>query len=73
MPVAKISGHGLLALACAVALLWGCLIGERLMLRNADIERVKVIREMEQLKRLRPTPVSSPQPASPRRPQVTVG
>ena len=74
MPVAKISGQGLCAIACSVALLWGCLIGERVMLRNAATERVKVLREMEYMqKKPRPTPVSAPMPAALRRTLVTVG
>jgi hypothetical protein len=74
MPVAKISGQGLCAIACSVALLWGCLIGERVMLRNAATERVKVFHEMEHLqKQPRPTPVSTPMPAALRRTLVTAG
>ena len=72
MPVAKITGQGLFAIACSVALLWGCLVGEQVMLRHATTERVKVFREMEHLQhKPRPTPVSAPGPAASRRRTVT--
>lgn len=74
MPVAKISGQGLYAIACSVALLWGCLIGERVMLRHAASERVRVLHEIEQLqRRSRPTPTIAPLPSSARIPTVTAG
>ena len=73
MPIAKITGQGLFAIACSVTLLWGCLIGERVTLRNAATERVRVLREIEQLqKNPRPTPVTMPMPARLRRNLVTV-
>ena len=71
MPVAKITGQGLFAIACSVALLWGCLIGEQAMLHHAASERVKAFREMERLQRkLRPAPANSPLPLTVRRPTV---
>jgi len=74
MPIAKITGQGLLAMACSVALLWGCVIGERVMWRNADSRRVRVFREMEQLqKNPHPAPVSVPMPSPFSRPLVTAG
>jgi hypothetical protein len=74
MPVAKITGQGLFAIACSVALLWGCLIGERAMLRSAATERVRVLREIEQLQRKsHPAPAIAPMPARTRRAMVTVG
>jgi len=74
MPVAKITGQGLFAIACSVALLWSCLIGEHMMVRKATAERVRVLREMEQLqKQFRPVPVSAPQPVASHRSPVTVG
>jgi hypothetical protein len=72
MPVAKITGQGLFAIACSVALLWGCLVGEQVMLRRATTERVKVFHQMERLQhKPRPTPVSTPMPVASRRPPVT--
>jgi len=74
MPVAKITGQGLFAIACSVALLWGCLIGETVMVRGAATERVRVLREIEQLRRKsRPTPVIGPLPALSPTPVVTAG
>jgi len=56
MPIAKITGQGLIAIACSVALLWGCLISERVMLHRAAAERVRVLREIEDLQKTpRPT------------------
>lgn len=65
MPVAKITGQGLFAIACSVALLWSCLIGERVLQRNAGSERLRALRGIEQLqqRQSRPTPVTVPMPA----------
>jgi hypothetical protein len=74
MPIASITGQGLFVIACSVALLWICLIGEQVMRRNAESERVKVHHEIEQLRpKPRPTPVTTPLPAAGVRPPVTVG
>lgn len=70
MPVAKITGQGLFAIACSVALLWGCLIGERLMLHAAANQRDRVLREIEQLQR---GPHAVPPPASSHRHLIAVG
>ena len=65
MPLIKITGSGLFAIACAVALLWTCLIGEQIMMRQAQEERALVLRGIDaQLswRRVRPvkTPVAKP-------------
>ena len=74
MPVAKITGQGLFAIACSVALLWGCVIGERVMLGNAASQRMHVLHEMEELQRKpRPTPAIAPVPSAAHRPTVTAG
>ena len=74
MPIAKITGQGLLAVACSVALLWACLAVEHITVRNAQLQRVHVLREIEQLRRIpRPTPAGDPQPAPAHRRTVTVG
>jgi hypothetical protein len=73
MPVAKITGQGLWAIAFSVVLLWSCLFGERLMLRHADAERVRVMQDIRQLQRRRAFPVTAPLPTRPRRSLVTVG
>jgi len=73
MPVAKITGQGLLAIACSVALLWGCVIGERAMLRGAAAERIRVLQEIQQLQRKpRPIPAAAPLPAAAHRRTVTL-
>ena len=74
MPVAKITGQGLCAIACSVALLWACLVGEQMIVRHAALERVKVLREIEQLQRRpRHTPVRTPLPAVSRHLLVSAG
>ena len=71
MPLAKITGPGLLAIACAVSLLWACLVGERTMMRRAWAERAAVMKgiELQQDKRrTRPAGVRSIRPTRPERP-----
>jgi hypothetical protein len=59
--VAKITTPGLTALGVSVALLWCCLISERLLLRNAAEEQTRVMREMSLLRqRQRSEPISTP-------------
>ena len=53
MSIAKITGPGLAAIAVSVALLWGCLIGERVMVRRASTERALVMRDLQRLQRTR--------------------
>jgi len=66
MPIAKITGQGLAAIALSVALLWSCLIGERLMVRHASTERTLVMRDLQRMQRThlklnhRSEPVSAP-------------
>lgn len=50
MPIAKITGQGLSAIALSVALLWGCWMEERAVLRRADRERVEVLRDLQRLR-----------------------
>jgi len=58
MPIGKITGQGL----SAVALLWGCWLGERQVMRRATLERARVLRDIERLRRPQPQPVSAPAP-----------
>ena len=51
MPFAKITGQGLAAIAFSVALLWGCFIGERVMVQQALAERTQLMRELHQMQR----------------------
>ena len=74
MPIAKITGQGLAAIAVSVAILWGCLIGQRVMLREAYAERVRVMREVRLLqRRQQPVPVSLPAPHRMPRARTTMG
>ena len=50
-------------MAASVALLWGCLIGERVMLQRAVAERNQVMREMRLLRdQQRSEPTAAPVP-----------
>jgi hypothetical protein len=74
MPIAKITGQGLAAIACSVGLLWTCVIAERIAKQNAVSERVRVIREVRQLREQQHTvPVSTPSVPLPLRLHVTEG
>jgi hypothetical protein len=61
MPVARITGPGLAAIALSVALLWGCVIGQRVMMRQALLERARVMRQLVSPPR-RTQPISAPAP-----------
>lgn len=55
-------------MAASVALLWGCLIGERVMLQRAVAERNQVMREMRLLRdKQRSEPTADPVPQPPHR------
>ncbi|MBS1857848.1 MAG: hypothetical protein JST11_20940 [Acidobacteria bacterium] len=74
MPIAKITGQGLAAIALSVALLWGCLITEQVMLNHSYVRRAQVMRELRQLQLLNRTqPASTPAPAPSHRLDTTVG
>lgn len=74
MTIARITVPGLTAMAASVALLWGCLIGERLMLQRAVTERDQVLREMRVLReRQRSEPAADPVPRLPHRTHTARG
>ena len=74
MPIAKITGQGLASIALSVALLWSCLIGERVIVRHASARHTQLMRELHQLQRdHQAEPVSTPAPPSPHRSRITVG
>ena len=74
MPIAKITGQGLAAIALSVALLWACLIGERLLVRQSLDQRAQLMRELHQLRHdRRAQPVSVPTPRGARPTRITVG
>jgi hypothetical protein len=51
----------LTAMGISVGLLWGCLISERVITRNAVRERTQVVRELERMRlERRETPLSVP-------------
>jgi hypothetical protein len=56
MKIAAITKQGLAAIAILVAILWGCLVSERLTVQRANHELETVLREMH-----RPTPAAWPQ------------
>jgi hypothetical protein len=73
MPIAKITGPGLAAIGISVALLWGCVIGQRMMVERAFTERARVMHDVQLLPRKQPPePVSSPL-KRPHRLHVTAG
>ena len=78
MPIAKITGQGLAAIALSVALLWACLIGERVMVRRAFAERTLLIRDLQRMQRRGPGSTQRSEPVSapvhiPHRERVTAG
>jgi len=74
MPIIKITGQGLSAIALSVALLWGCLIGERVAARRAFSERANVLRDISRIRHRQQTrPVSAPAPFLPHRSRVAAG
>jgi hypothetical protein len=74
VPIAKITGHGLAAIAFSVAILWGCVICEHFQRQNAMEERARVMREVRRMQvPVRSVPVSDPSPLVPRRLHVTAG
>jgi hypothetical protein len=50
MTIAKISGQGLTSLAILVALLWACVIGERVISRRARTSAAETIEAMRNLR-----------------------
>ena len=72
MPIAKITGQGLSAIALSVALLWGCWMQEQALIRRERAERARVLRDLRQLQN-NPTPVSRPGKPAPRSSRITAG
>lgn len=74
MPVAKITGQGLTSIAVLVALLWTCVIGERVIISRANANAVEVVRAMRELRsKNRRAPAATPVPPSRRPPRAAVG
>jgi hypothetical protein len=72
MPIAKITGQGLAAIAASVALLWACFVGERVILNQSYACRAQVIRDLRQMQ-LRHTEQPVSLPAVPHPSHSTVG
>lgn len=74
MPIARITGQGLAAIALAVALLWACLLVERLMMKQSFAQRAQVMRELRRLQLQHSTqPASTPIVPVPRRLRTSLG
>lgn len=50
MAIAKITREGLVAIAVLVAILWGCILAERILTRNTTMETYRVMRQIRYLK-----------------------
>ena len=50
MPLTGISNRGLILIAVLVALLWGCLLAERLIVRQASQETEVLLRSAERVR-----------------------
>jgi hypothetical protein len=73
MPIAKITGQGLGAIAVAVVLLWGCLIGERLILNRSYARRAQVMRDLHRMQVDHGGAQPASAPVFSHRPSTTVG
>lgn len=73
MAVAGITRQGLAGMAISVALLWGCLLGERAIVRQASMEQARALRTIESLRGSQAQPVSTPAPQIPHPLRPTVG
>jgi len=74
LSIGKITRPGLAGIAVSVALLWGCLIGERCVVQQATIERARALSNIERLRHgRRPQPVSVPGPLLPHRLTTSLG
>jgi hypothetical protein len=61
--IGTITRPGLAGMAVSVALLWGCLIGEHIIMRHAYLEQARALYHLKQLRRQRQAePVSTPIP-----------
>ena len=64
MAIAKITREGLVSIAVLVAILWGCILGERILTRNTTLETYRVMRQIRYLKFKRHIePAARPVPA----------
>ena len=50
MAIAKITREGLVSIAVLVAILWGCILAERILTRRTSLETYRVMRQIRYLK-----------------------
>ena len=63
MAIAKITREGLVSIAVLVAILWSCILAERILTRNTTLETYRVMRQIRYLKFKRHVePASRPVP-----------
>jgi hypothetical protein len=61
VPIVKITGQGIAAIALSVALLWACWIVTTITMHRSLVERARVLHDLERLQRKQqPQPVSLP-------------
>ena len=70
MAIMKITGAGLASIAILVAMLWGCILGEHLIVQRANRELASAMSEIRTLQKRRVVPVSTPRTRHPRRPAI---
>ncbi len=74
MAIAKITKQGLAVIASLVVLLWGCVVGEQLLVRRANEEAYRTRRDLQLMRmRLKPQPASTPAPRVMHRPRPVLG
>jgi hypothetical protein len=50
MALARITRPGLILIAILVAILWGCILGERVISRNSRMETYRALRDIRYMK-----------------------
>jgi hypothetical protein len=50
MAIAKITREGLVCIAVLVAILWGCILAERILTRRTSMETYRVMRQIRYMK-----------------------
>lgn len=74
MVILRITGQGLKSIAMLVALLWGCIIGEHVIVKKANMEVYRALRDIRSLQmQKRAEPVLAPRPRIPHPVRPTLG
>lgn len=74
MAIARITSQGLTSIAIVVALLWACVIGERVIVRRANAETTEAVRAIRSLQlKNRREPAATPVHPTPRRLRPDLG